>query len=108
MVRRQSLEENWRRVISQVHDATLVAVSKTKPIQDIQILLQLGQRHFGENRVSELLEKGQELINEQVEWHFIGHLQTNKVKSLLACPHLKYIHSIDSLKLLNEIFKHEG
>lgn len=105
MVIRKSLEENWRRVTSQVGDAQLIAVSKNKPIQDIQILYEQGQYHFGENRVQELLEKSQKIQKNDLIWHFIGHLQSNKVKNLLSCPGLGHIHSVDSLKILKEIYK---
>src|SRR5580700_1576153 len=74
----------------------LVAVSKTKPAVDILALYALGQRDFGENYVQELVEKQRELPAD-IRWHFIGHLQTNKVKSLIAFVHL--IHGVDSLRL---------
>lgn len=83
-------------------NATLVAVSKTKPVADIEELYQLGQRDFGENYVQELLEK-QPLLPKNIRWHFIGHLQTNKVKQITSFIHL--IQSVDSLKLLAEINK---
>jgi len=75
----------------------LVAVSKTKPVSDIQIAYNSGQRIFGENRVLELLNKN-DLLPSDIEWHLIGHLQTNKVK--LIVPFIRMIHSIDSFKLL--------
>src|SRR5450631_4757348 len=81
----------------------LLAVSKTKTIEEIQALYDLGQRDFGENYVQELLEK-QSLLPNDIRWHFIGHLQTNKVKFL--APFIYMIHSVDSLKLLLEIDKH--
>jgi pyridoxal phosphate enzyme (YggS family) len=81
---------------------TLVAVSKTKPIEDILELYHLGQRDFGENYVQELVEKYQQLPKD-IRWHFIGHLQSNKVK--LIAPFVSLIHSVDSEKLLNEIDK---
>jgi pyridoxal phosphate enzyme (YggS family) len=81
---------------------TLVAVSKTKPVADIQALYDLGQRDFGENYVQELLEK-QPLLPGDIRWHFIGHLQSNKVKSLAPFVHL--IHGVDSHSLLREIHK---
>jgi pyridoxal phosphate enzyme (YggS family) len=80
----------------------LVAVSKTKTISDIQSLYELGQRDFGENYVQELLEK-QTALPRDIRWHFIGHLQTNKVKFL--APFVYMIQSVDSLKLLLEIDK---
>jgi pyridoxal phosphate enzyme (YggS family) len=81
---------------------TLVAVSKTKPIEDILELYHLGQRDFGENYVQELVEKYQQLPKD-IRWHFIGHLQSNKVK--LIAPFVSLIHSVDSEKLLKEIDK---
>jgi PLP dependent protein len=81
----------------------LVAVSKTKSIDDIQSLYDFGQRDFGENYVQELLEK-QAVLPKDIRWHFIGHLQTNKVK--YVAPFVYMIQSVDSLKLLLEIDKH--
>ena len=81
---------------------TLVTVSKTKPVDDILELYDLGHRDFGENYVQELVEKAEQLPKD-IRWHFIGHLQTNKVKSIV--PFVYLIHGVDSLKLLNEIDK---
>ncbi|HEX3768663.1 MAG TPA: YggS family pyridoxal phosphate-dependent enzyme [Puia sp.] len=81
----------------------LLAVSKTKSAEQIQALYDLGQRDFGENYVQEMLEK-QALLPKDIRWHFIGHLQTNKVKFL--APFVYMIQSVDSLKLLLEIDKH--
>ncbi|HTN45452.1 MAG TPA: YggS family pyridoxal phosphate-dependent enzyme [Flavipsychrobacter sp.] len=81
---------------------SLVAVSKTKPAEDIQALYELGQRDFGENYVQELVDK-QALLPQDIHWHFIGHLQTNKVKYIAPFVHL--IHAVDSFKLLQEINK---
>ena len=81
---------------------TLVAVSKTKPVSDIQELYDLGQRDFGENYVQEVAEK-QLLLPNDIRWHFIGHLQSNKVKYIAPFVHL--IHGVDSYKLLLEIDK---
>ena len=80
----------------------LVAVSKTKPKENIEVLYSLGQRVFGENKVQELVEK-HELLAKDIEWHFIGHLQKNKVKYI--APFVSLIHSLDSIKLLKEINK---
>lgn len=80
----------------------LVAVSKTKPNSAIQEAYDLGQRVFGENKVQELITKQEELPND-IEWHYIGHLQTNKVKYI--APFISMIHAVDSLKLLKEINK---
>ncbi len=83
-------------------DAQLIAVSKTKPIESVMNLYNQGQRAFGENKVQELLDKYEQLPQD-IEWHMIGHLQSNKVKYLIPFIHL--IHSVDSLKLLFEIEK---
>lgn len=80
----------------------LVAVSKTKPAQEIQELYELGHRDFGENYVQELVEKQEKLPN-GIHWHFIGHLQSNKVKYI--APFISLIQSVDSVKLLKEINK---
>ena len=82
--------------------STLVAVSKTKPIEDILALYELGQRDFGENYVQELVDK-QAALPKDIRWHFIGHLQSNKVKYIAPFVHL--IHGVDSLNLLKEINK---
>lgn len=81
-------------------NVTLVAVSKTKPISAIEEIYQLGQRHFGENKVQELVDK-YEALPKDIHWHQIGHLQSNKVKYIAPFVHL--IHAVDSLKLLEEI-----
>src|SRR5687768_12967934 len=86
----------------QSNQVTLVAVSKTKPVGDIQELYDLGQRDFGENYVQELVEK-QLLLPNDIRWHFIGHLQSNKVKYI--APFVHVIHGVDSYKLLLEIDK---
>lgn len=86
-------------------NVTLVAVSKTKPVEDILALYNLGQRDFGENYVQELAEKAGKLPTD-IRWHFIGHLQTNKVK--LIVPIVQLIQGVDSLKLLKEIDKQAG
>lgn len=81
-------------------DVQLVAVSKTKTAADILALYALGQRDFGENYVQELVDKQQQLPAD-IRWHFIGHLQSNKVKSIISFVYL--IHGVDSLRLLKEI-----
>lgn len=83
-------------------NVTLVAVSKTKSAEEILKLYDLGQRDFGENYVQELVEKEAQLPKD-IHWHFIGHLQTNKVK--LIAPFIYLIHSVDSVKLLKQINK---
>ncbi|MDB4926010.1 YggS family pyridoxal phosphate-dependent enzyme [Mucilaginibacter sp.] len=81
---------------------TLIAVSKTKPVADIQEAYDAGQRLFGENTVQEMVEKHEQLPKD-IQWHQIGHLQTNKVKYI--APFISMIQSVDSLKLLQEINK---
>lgn len=83
-------------------NVTLVAVSKTKPASAILELYNQGQRHFGENKVQELVGKAEELPTD-IHWHLIGHLQRNKVKYIAPFVHL--IHSVDSLSLLKEVNK---
>jgi len=83
-------------------DVTIIAVSKTKPIEDLQEAYEIGVRDFGENYVQELVEKHQKLPKD-IHWHFIGHLQSNKVKYIAPFVHL--IHGVDSEKLLIEINK---
>ncbi len=80
----------------------LIAVSKTKPADVLMEAYNAGQRVFGENNVQEMVEKQQQLPND-IEWHLIGHLQSNKVKYI--APFISLIHSVDSLKLLQEIDK---
>ena len=80
----------------------LIAVSKTKPNEDIDLLYSLGQRAFGENYVQELSKKFEELPKD-IQWHFIGHLQSNKIKYI--APFVALIHGVDSLKLLQAIDK---
>src|SRR5690349_18255156 len=81
-------------------NVTLVAVSKMQPVEAIQQLYNYGHRDFGENYVQELIEK-QMLLSSDIRWHFIGHLQSNKIKYI--APFVYLIHSVDSFKLLLEI-----
>ncbi|OWP86779.1 YggS family pyridoxal phosphate enzyme, partial [Flavobacterium covae] len=81
---------------------TLVAVSKTKPVSDLMEAYQAGQRIFGENKIQEMTEKWEQMPKD-IQWHMIGHVQTNKVKYM--APFVSLIHGVDSLKLLQEINK---
>lgn len=81
-------------------NTTLVAISKTKPVEQIMELYRQGQRLFGENKVQELVDK-YEQCPKDIEWHLVGHLQSNKVKYI--APFVSLIHAIDSLKLLEEV-----
>lgn len=97
------IEENLKQVREQIPEhVTLVAVSKTKPSSEIEKLYAVGQRVFGENKVQELVDK-YEVLPKDIQWHLIGHLQTNKVKYI--APFVSLIHSIDSFKLLREVNK---
>jgi len=93
----KTIEEELTRL-----NVTLIAVSKTKSNEEILEAYHAGQRAFGENMVQELVEK-QEALPKDIEWHLVGHLQSNKVKYI--APFVALIHSVDSLKLLKEIDK---
>lgn len=94
----------WQSLTAELQEkgVTLIAVSKTKPVSDIQEMYALGQRDFGENYVQELVDK-QPQLPQDIRWHYIGHLQSNKVKYIAPFVHL--IHAVDSFKLLLEINK---
>ncbi len=99
----EHIVEQLNSIVKQLPETVkLIAVSKTKPTQIIQQVYDAGQRVFGENKAQELNEKYNSLPKD-IEWHFIGHLQTNKVKYI--APFVSMIHSIDSLKLLLEVNK---
>ena len=96
-----SIQENLLQIKSQLpSNVTLVAVSKTKPVEDLMEAYNAGQRIFGENKIQEMTEKWQQMPKD-IEWHMIGHVQSNKVKYMI--PYVKLIHGVDSLKLLKEI-----
>ncbi len=98
-----SISENLRQINEQLEgNATLVAVSKTKPIEMIMEAYNAGQRIFGENKVQELVEK-YEALPDDIQWHMIGHLQRNKVKHI--APFVDLIHGVDSMRLLRAIDK---
>lgn len=97
------IQENLNIVRATVpSDVTLIAVSKTKPVSDLQEAYDAGQRIFGENKALEMRDKHQELPKD-IQWHFIGHLQTNKIKYI--APFVTLIHAIDSLPLLESVNK---
>jgi len=100
-----SITDNIRSLKNEtdIINVTLLAVSKTKSVEDIQQAYDAGQRLFGENTVQELVDKYEQLPKD-IEWHLIGHLQSNKVKYI--APFISMIQSVDSLKLLQEINKH--
>lgn len=98
-----SISKNLNNIKSQLPShVTLVAVSKTKPVADLMEAYDAGQRIFGENKIQEMTEKW-EVMPKDIEWHMIGHVQTNKVKYM--APYVSLIHGVDSLKLLQEINK---
>lgn len=98
-----SIAQNLLKIKSSLpENVTLVAVSKTKPIPDLMEAYDAGQRIFGENKIQEMAEKW-EAMPKDIEWHMIGHVQTNKVKFM--APFVSLIHGVDSLKLLEEINK---
>ena len=97
------IHKNLDAIINSIpNDVKLVAVSKTKPIDQIKLAYDFGQKDFGENKVQELVNKYNSL-NKDIKWHMIGHLQRNKVKFIVPFIHL--IHSVDSYRLLKEINK---
>jgi len=97
------IAENLKKIKATIPtEVTLVAVSKTKPNEAIMEAYDAGQRIFGENKVQDLVLKA-ELLPKDIQWHMIGHLQTNKVK--LIAPFISLIHGVDSVKLLKEINK---
>lgn len=98
----EEIEESCRKAGRDPKDVTLIAVSKTKPAEDIMELYRAGQRDFGENYVQELREKAEELPKD-IRWHMIGHLQRNKVKYIAG--YIEMIHSVDSLALAETISK---
>jgi pyridoxal phosphate enzyme (YggS family) len=96
-----SIAQNLNTIKSSLPDnVTLVAVSKTKPVSDLMEAYNAGQRIFGENKIQEMTEKWQQMPKD-IEWHMIGHVQSNKIKFMI--PYVKLIHGVDSLKLLKEI-----
>lgn len=98
-----SIQKNLAQIKTTIpEEVTLVAVSKTKPIADLQLAYDAGQRVFGENKIQEMTQKWEQLPKD-ILWHMIGHVQRNKVKYMAEYVHL--IHGVDSLKLLKEIDK---
>ena len=98
-----SIQNNLRSIQAALPEkVTLVAVSKTKPVSDLMEAYETGQRIFGENKIQEMTDKW-ETMPKDIQWHMIGHVQTNKVKYM--APYVSLIHGVDSLKLLQEINK---
>lgn len=104
-----SISENLKKIEEEIarvkrdEDVTFVAVTKFRSIDEIKQVLDYGIKDLGENKVKEFLEKEEELKGRGIRWHFIGHLQRNKVKKIVGKVHL--IHSVDSIRLLEEIEK---
>jgi pyridoxal phosphate enzyme (YggS family) len=98
-----SIAKNLTEIKSQLpQHVTLVAVSKTKPVSDLMEAYNAGQRIFGENKIQEMTDKWEQMPKD-IEWHMIGHVQTNKVKFM--AEYVSLIHGVDSMKLLQEINK---
>ncbi len=98
-----SIQDNLNRIKKDLPpEVTLIAVSKTKPVSAIEEAYAAGHRVFGENKAQEMALKHEQLPND-IQWHFIGHMQTNKVKYI--APFVALIHSVDSLKVLREVDK---
>lgn len=98
-----SIQDNYRQVVSGIRQGVrLVAVSKYKSVEEIKVVYDAGQRIFGENKAQEMRAK-HEVLPSDIEWHFIGHLQRNKIKYIIG--YVSLIHSIDSLELLEEVNK---
>ncbi|WP_431157953.1 YggS family pyridoxal phosphate-dependent enzyme [Winogradskyella poriferorum] len=98
-----SISNNLKQIKSSLpEDVTLVAVSKTKPVDDLMEAYNSGQRIFGENKIQEMAEKHQ-VMPKDIKWHMIGHVQRNKVKYM--APFVSMIHALDSIKLMEEINK---
>lgn len=98
-----AIQENIKQILNDLpQEVTLVAVSKTKPVEDLQVAYDAGQRDFGENKIQEMCDK-QLVLPKDIQWHMIGNVQRNKVKYMAEFVYL--IHGVDSLRLLKEIDK---
>ncbi|KAI9493413.1 hypothetical protein BDB00DRAFT_872305 [Zychaea mexicana] len=108
--RRADIVENLTNVRNAMQNASspqetrLVAVSKYKPAQDLLYAYEAGQRHFGENYVQELVDKSAQLPKD-IQWHFIGHLQSNKAKTVVSIPNLYVVETVDNIKKANTLNK---
>ncbi len=101
---RQRMAAAARRAGRTVDEVRLIAVSKTQPVEAIQALIDLGIRDFGESQIQEAQEKIEHFQNADLEWHFIGHLQTNKAKHIPG--NFSWLHTLDSIKLANRLARH--
>jgi len=110
-MRSTEIAKNLSVIKKDIKGAHLVAVTKYSPVEDVIAAYEAHQYDFGENRVQDLADKAkifEEKALTKVKWHMIGHLQTNKVRDLLKIPNLYAIHSVDSLRLLEELLKREN
>lgn len=110
-MKKTDLESRLLSLKEELGSSTLVAVTKYSPIEDVVLAYECGQKDFGENRVQDLREKAEGFVQRnlnEVRWHFIGNLQSNKVKELLGIPNLYSIHSVSSMKIVDELMKREG
>ena len=99
---KERMEQAANRAGRDVEDVKLIPVSKYHSIDKIKELMEIGIYTFGESRAQELRDK-QEILSEEINWHFIGHLQRNKVKYIIRMPNCEYIHSLDSMRLAKKI-----
>ena len=101
-----SIKSNLEKIVASIPETTtLIAVTKTKPVDTIMEAYEAGHRDFGENRIQEMIEK-QKVLPNDIRWHMIGHLQTNKIKQMASFVHL--IHGVDRFKALKEINRQAG
>lgn len=108
-MKKSDAQAKLARLLPELGHTSLLIVSKTRPIEDIQIYYELGHRDFGENRVQDLLEKALALKDScpEIRWHMIGHLQTNKINNLFKVPNLFAIHSVDDRELVDKLIAAE-
>jgi pyridoxal phosphate enzyme (YggS family) len=110
-MKKSEIAKNLAAIKKELKTAQLIAVTKYSPVEDVIAAYQAHHYDFGENRVQDLKEKADTFVQEKlnkVRWHFIGHLQSNKVRELYKVPNLYAIHSVDSLSLLEELIKRES
>ncbi|MDD4974184.1 MAG: YggS family pyridoxal phosphate-dependent enzyme [Bacteriovorax sp.] len=110
-MKKTEIAKNLAAIKKDLKTAHLIAVTKYSPVEDVIAAYQAHHYDFGENRVQDLKEKADTFVKEnlnKVRWHFIGHLQSNKVRELYKIPNLYAIHSVDSLSLLEELIKYEN
>jgi pyridoxal phosphate enzyme (YggS family) len=110
-MKKSEIAKNLAAIKKELKTAQLIAVTKYSPVEDVIAAYQAHHYDFGENRVQDLKEKADTFVQEKlnkVRWHFIGHVQSNKVRELYKVPNLYAIHSVDSLSLLEELIKRES